>query len=66
MKHRLYSLFMKTSKGWQRASVLAFPLDTARRHYQTQLINGSMQGMRLELRPLTPRMLAQRNGWTNR
>lgn len=49
---RLYSLFFKQGRYWDRISSGAFRKDLAIRYYQNILLAASFRGVRVELRPV--------------
>lgn len=49
---RLYSLYKKVGARWEKQSNVDLFKAQAIRVFQTRLINGSMNGERLELRPV--------------
>ena len=51
MQTRTYSMFIKENKKWTRITPLALKLDSARRLFQGTLLDVSMAGLAIELRP---------------
>ena len=51
---RTYSLFAKEGTKWVRISAAAFTLETARRLFQSGLLGGTMQGVKMELKRAIP------------
>jgi hypothetical protein len=52
MTTRLYSLFRKEGKRWVQVDPRAYAKPTAIRIFQNQLLDGSLSGNPLELRPV--------------
>lgn len=48
---RKYSLFVKEGKNWTRLTPLALTLPGARRFFQGVLLDGTMNGLNMALRP---------------
>jgi hypothetical protein len=58
---RLYGLFVRNGKKWERIGALAFRKSVAVRLFQTALLNGSMQGKEMALRPVAGKPAPE--GW---
>lgn len=49
---RLYSLFEKVDNKWVRLSPFAYSLEICRRWFRDRLLNGSLEGRHMALRPV--------------
>lgn len=50
---RLYSVFVRKGKGWERVSAAALRLDDARKAFQPIILGLALGGQEVQLRPVS-------------